>query len=132
MTKLIYDLTCSKQVRRGVSRTCEIITSICHSFIINELYKRTCVDACVQNCLHVCVCVCVCVCLCVCVCARVFVCDCVFFSRAYELINNICHSFIINESYQRTCIDACVHTCVCVCLCAFVCAHCFFVFVCVC
>ena len=33
---------------------------VCHSFIINESYKCTCLDACVQTCLCVCVCVFVC------------------------------------------------------------------------
>ena len=86
--------------------------------------------------MHVCenVCarvfVCVCVCLYVCVCTHVFVCVCLCFcSRLCDIINNICHSFIINEPYKRTCLDACVHTCVCVCVCVCVCTR---VFVCVC
>jgi len=68
MTNIIYDFACSTQMRRGVSRTCEIINNICHSFIIKESYERTCLDACVQTCLRTCVCVFVCVFVCVRVC----------------------------------------------------------------
>jgi len=62
MTKIIYDIACSTQLRSGVSRTCEIINNICHSFIINEAYKCTCLDACLQTCLCTCACVSLCVC----------------------------------------------------------------------
>jgi hypothetical protein len=74
MTNIVYDFACYKQMRHGVSGTCEIINNICHSFIINESYKCICLDACVQKCLRMCVCVFVCVC--VCLCLFVFVCVC--------------------------------------------------------
>ena len=74
MTNIIYDFACSKQMRRGVSGTCEVINDICHSLIIHESYERTCLDACVQTCLRTCVCVFVCVFVFVRVCLFVFVC----------------------------------------------------------
>ena len=123
MTNIIYDFACSKQMRCGVSGTCEIINNICHSFIINESYKCTCLDACVQKCLRMCI--------------QTgtfiwfiydetmtnliydFACSKQMqrgVSRTCEIINNICHSFIINESYKCTCLDASVqtffHTCI--------------------
>ena len=64
-------------------------------------------------------------------------------SSTCKVINKICHSLIIKESYEHTCLDAGVQACVCKCVCVFVCVcvHlclrtcvclCLFVFVCVC
>ena len=78
MTNIIYEFACSWNTTSHLFGACNIINNICHSFIINELYKCKCLDAwhCVQNCVRTCVCVFVCVC----VCAHVFigVCLCVF------------------------------------------------------
>ena len=74
MTNIIYDVACSKQMRRAVSGTCQLINNICHSFIINESYKCTCPDACEMNHtnvpvqMHVCKHVCARVLLCLRVC----------------------------------------------------------------
>ena len=46
MTNIIYDFACSGNTTSHLFGACEIINNICHSFIINELYKCTCLDAC--------------------------------------------------------------------------------------
>ena len=46
MTNIIYGFACSGNTMSHFFVACEIINNICHSFIINELYKCACLDAC--------------------------------------------------------------------------------------